>query len=108
MSTYERHVLFVDDDADVQRMIQNLLEPRGVRVTTVSDGADALQLMNNGLRPDVILSDLEMPTMDGLALLRAVRENSEWAPIPFIVLSGHVDKPTLRRAMMAETTPAAA
>jgi len=101
MSTYERHVLFVDDESEMQELIQNLLEPRGVHVSTVSDGAQALQLMENGLRPDVILSDLELPTMDGFALLRAVRENSEWAPIPFIVLTGHVDKPTIRRAMMA-------
>lgn len=101
MSTYERHVLFVDDEPEMQENIQNLLEPRGVRVTTVADGEEALRLMNNGLRPDVILSDLELPTMDGFALLHAVRENSEWAPIPFIVLTGHVDKPTIRRAMMA-------
>ena len=101
MSTYERHVLFVDDESEMQEMIQNLLEPRGVHVSVVSDGMEALRLMRGGLRPDVILSDLELPTMDGFALLRAVRENREWAPIPFIVLTGHVDKPTVRRAMMA-------
>jgi len=100
MSTYERHVLFVDDDPDIRDFIEDLLEPRGVRVTTAADGAEALQRMRNGLRPDVIITDLEMPNLDGFGFLRAIRDTGEWAPIPFIVLSAHDDKPTVRRAMM--------
>ncbi len=100
MPTYERHVLFVDDDPEMQEMIQTLLEPRGVKVTTASDGQEALDKMHAGLRPDVIISDLAMPNMDGFALLRAVRAVPEWAPLPFIVLTAHSEKPNRRQALM--------
>jgi two-component system sensor histidine kinase/response regulator len=100
MPTYERHVLFVDDDSDMQGFIRNLMEPRGVKVTTASDGQEALRQMHAGLRPDVIISDIEMPHMDGFAFLRAVRAVPEWAPVPFIVLSAHDEKPSVRQALM--------
>ncbi len=100
MSTYERHVLFVDDDPDIQATIHGLLEPRGVKVTTAADGQEALRLMQAGLHPDVIIADLEMPNMDGFALFQAVRAVDEWSPVPFIVLSAHDEKPTIRRALM--------
>lgn len=101
MATYDRHVLFVDDDVSLQEIIKHLLEPRGVRVTTASNGAEAHTLMLQGLHPDVIVADLEMPKMTGLEFLKVVRSNAAWVPIPFIALTGHTDKSTMRQALTA-------
>ncbi len=100
MSTYDRHVLFVDDDPDMRELIESLLKPRGIQITTATDGLDALQKMEAGLRPDVIIADLEMPNMDGLTFFQKVRANDDWLMIPFIMLSAHDEKPSRRRALM--------
>ena len=82
MSARKRHVLFVDDDPDVCEVIEELLELRGVRVTTAGDGEEALQLMLESITPDVIIADIEMPNMDGFNFYQAVRANEEWLPFP--------------------------
>ena len=100
MPTQKRHILFVEDDPDIQDLIRALVEPRGVRVSTAGDGAEALQMMKDGLRPDIIIADLELPHMDGLTLFQAIRANDDWISIPFIAMSGHRDKPIIRQALM--------
>lgn len=99
MTNGERHILFVDDDPSMQKIIRHLLESRGVQVTTADDGRMALEIMQAGLVPDVIIADLEMPGMNGLELFRAVRANDAWIAIPFIVLTAHDEKPVMRQAL---------
>ncbi|MBN2470875.1 MAG: hybrid sensor histidine kinase/response regulator [Anaerolineae bacterium] len=99
MATYDRHVLFVDDDVSLQKVIKHLLEPRGVKITGADNGAIAYKLMQEGLNPDVIIADLEMPVMNGMDLFRLVRANKDWVHIPFIVLTAHAEKSALRQAM---------
>ena len=99
MATYDRHVLFVDDDTSLQTVIKHLLEPRGVKITTADNGAIAYRLMQDGLHPDVIIADLEMPIMNGMELFRLVRANKDWVHVPFIVLTAHAEKSALRQAM---------
>jgi PAS domain S-box-containing protein len=65
-------VLVVDDDPDALQLISMLLEERGARVRTVGSSAEALVALENE-RPDVLLSDIEMPEEDGYALMRAIR-----------------------------------
>ena len=65
-------VLVVDDDADARHLISTLLEERGARVRAVSSSEEALAALE-AERPDVLLSDIEMPGQDGYALMRAVR-----------------------------------
>ncbi|GAB4573496.1 MAG: hypothetical protein Kow0077_16040 [Anaerolineae bacterium] len=101
MPTYQRHVLFVDDDTSLQQVIKHLFEQHGVDVTTANDGKTAYQLMKDGLHPDIIIADLEMPQMNGLQLFRAIRAHEEWTAIPFIVLSAHADRSAMRQAMIA-------
>jgi two-component system sensor histidine kinase/response regulator len=101
MPLYDRHILFVDDDVSLQKIIKHLLEQRGVKVTSADNGAIALQKMQAGLLPDVILADMAMPEMNGLELFRAVRAKSEWTAIPFIVLTAHTEKAALRQALQA-------
>jgi CheY-like chemotaxis protein len=65
-------VLVVDDDPDIRLLIEDLLAFEGYRILTAENGADALHVVE-GIRPDVILLDINMPVMDGRAFVRAYR-----------------------------------
>ncbi len=79
-------VLLVDDYAPLLRNMAFLLELAGFEVTTARDGQEAL----DGLRqrtPDLIISDIDMPRLNGYDLLRQVRAQPEWMGVPFIFIS---------------------
>jgi len=82
------HILVVEDDSDSRSMIARFLQQAGARVTAVSDAFEALQVFR-AVRPDLLLSDIAMPGMDGHALIRQVRSSSAalGALIPAIALS---------------------
>ena len=83
------HVLVVDDSAVVRQIMQAILETdRSIRVTVASDPLIALTKMAKEA-PDVIITDLEMPRMDGLAFLRKVMAES---PTPVVVCSGLAER----------------
>jgi putative two-component system response regulator len=80
-------VILVVEDNDVLRQgVQLLLEGDGFRVLSASNGVHALEHMES-ISPDLILSDISMPEMDGYALFDAVRARAEWVTIPFIFLT---------------------
>ncbi|HEX2733548.1 MAG TPA: response regulator [Polyangiaceae bacterium] len=81
------YVLVVDDDADVRTMIERVLGRAGFRVLTAQDGEAALQILRGEQRIDVVLTDLQMPRMSGVALLRSIRELDQ--DVPVIVLTGN-------------------
>jgi CheY-like chemotaxis protein len=64
------HILIVDDDADLRQLVAEFLEAAGHRVQTAPNGHEALAQMRREC-PDLVVLDLEMPGMDGRALLRA-------------------------------------
>jgi CheY-like chemotaxis protein/anti-sigma regulatory factor (Ser/Thr protein kinase) len=66
------HVLVVDDDEDVRRLVRTVLESCEAKVTTMSNAADALSALQSS-RPDVLISDLGMPDEDGYSLIHKVR-----------------------------------
>ena len=72
-------ILVVDDDASTRALFGELLQRWGYDVEQTSDGHNALKLISE-LHPDVIISDLVMPKLDGLALTRALREESPLIP----------------------------
>jgi signal transduction histidine kinase len=78
-------VLVADDNADMRDQLARLLRER-FEVKVAADGEDALAAMD-GFRPDVIISDVIMPRLDGLGLLKQLRSNPHTAPIPLILLS---------------------
>ena len=82
-------VLLVDDSAFFRNMLPPVLQAAGYKVVTVASGEDALALVKNGQHFDAIISDLEMPGMNGLQLAEALRANSSTAEIPLIALSSH-------------------
>jgi CheY-like chemotaxis protein len=79
-------VLIVDDDPWILRMVSTLLEKRGYHIATASDGEEGL-LRADQLKPDLIITDVMMPKLDGWALVRALRSRSELALVPVIFLT---------------------
>ena len=84
------NILLVEDNVDMQMLLRDLLEWGGHQVMfgrTGQEGLDALY--NTQAPPDLIISDLTMPMMDGLELLQAVRQNPNWEHIRFIIMSAN-------------------
>jgi PAS domain S-box-containing protein len=85
-------VLLAEDHPVNQKVVQYILEPLGARLTMVNDGAQALALLTH-VRFDLVLMDMQMPVMDGLAATRALRvqeaSRGEPAPVPVIMLSAN-------------------
>ena len=81
-----RHILVVDDEANIRRLVEIHLRHAGHRVTTACDGNDALAKLR-AERPDLILSDVIMPHMDGFELLRRLKADPEMASIPVVLLT---------------------
>jgi EAL domain-containing protein (putative c-di-GMP-specific phosphodiesterase class I) len=78
-------VLVVDDDAFVCRMLERLLQKAGCEVDLACDGREALECLRRR-DYDVVVSDIAMPKLDGIGLLRALRENG--ADVPLIIVTG--------------------
>ena len=81
-----RHVLLADDNADLRDYIARLLIDHGYDVEAVADGEAALAILDVR-RPDILLTDVMMPRLDGFGLLRAVREHAALSDLPVIMLS---------------------
>ncbi|SMC72686.1 response regulator [Rhizobium sp. RU36D] len=74
-------ILVVDDSTLIQWSLKSTLEGAQFKVEACPDGAKALERVNSGMRPDLILTDLNMPNMNGLELIRAVRQKLRFTPI---------------------------
>jgi two-component system, chemotaxis family, sensor kinase CheA len=86
-----RRLLVVEDSDFFRQLLLPILGAAGYRVTAAQSAAEALRLRDAGTMFDVIVSDIEMPDMDGLDFARAVRGGGSWAALPMIALSGHAD-----------------
>jgi signal transduction histidine kinase len=80
-----RRILVADDNADLRTYIARLLGERGYEVESVVDGEAALEAARTK-RPDLLITDVMMPNLDGFALLRALRQESQLRDLPVIVL----------------------
>ena len=79
------NILLVDDDEDQRRTLKQSLSQRGHTVRAVSDGLQALLYLDEGV--DVLISDIQMPGVDGIELLRTLR--GRFQDLPVILMTGH-------------------
>ena len=89
------HILIVDDDDYVRAAVANLLAIAGHEISLARDGSEACELLEGG-RFDAVVSDINMPSLDGMGLLRMVRQHD--ADLPVILMTG---EPKLETAMEA-------
>lgn len=90
-----KKVLVVDDEAQIIRVLRHILSAHGYAVRAAEDGEAALETFREW-QPDLVLTDLQMPNMDGLELCTRVRKDSN---VPIVVLSVRDDEKTIVKAL---------
>lgn len=93
-------VLIAEDSITIRAMLRNFVESEGFKVTTASDGRDALDLISRETF-DIIVSDIEMPNMNGFDLTREIKSNSSTQDIPVILVSALESDEDKKRGMDA-------
>ncbi|GBE16860.1 sporulation initiation phosphotransferase F [bacterium BMS3Abin15] len=88
-------ILVVDDTPGVLEAVTIMLQHGGFETCTARNGADAIKILTDGLKPDLILSDSKMPGIGGLDLLKHIQDND--LGIPFVMMSS--DEEAVERAM---------
>ncbi len=91
-------ILVVEDECDVRKNLEELLETEGYKVLSAGNGLEGYKLAFTK-EPDLILSDIRMPKMDGFELLEKLQENNSTSSIPFIFLTAKTDIKDMRKGM---------
>lgn len=94
------HVLIVEDERDARDLLTTVLRQSGAEVTSVANVRDALEQLPR-IKPDLLVSDIEMPDEDGYSLIREVRALAEWQRVPAIALTAHARPADRLRALSA-------
>ena len=82
-----RVALVVDDSMLIRHTVCRFLEERGFAVESATNGRDALQVLDR-LRPDLIVTDMQMPVMDGSELITAIKSRPTLAQVPIVIVAG--------------------
>ncbi len=80
-------VMIVDDSATMLMSVRSNLEVAGFKVETAEDGVKALTKLKAGLKPDLLITDINMPNMDGIQLIQNVRALAGFRFMPILVLT---------------------
>jgi EAL domain-containing protein (putative c-di-GMP-specific phosphodiesterase class I) len=97
MTARDTRVLVVDDEEQLRKLVQRMLQRAGITAEIAASGAEALDLHRRGQRFDVIVSDLMMPGMDGMQFLREIRQLD--LDVPVVFLTGNPSLSTAIEAM---------
>ena len=89
-------VLLVDDDKMILRLVRTLLEPWGINVTTLNNSLKFWDELES-VQPDLVILDVQMPTIDGIELCQLLRNDSRWSWLPIIFLTGQRDTDTIQQ-----------
>jgi two-component system chemotaxis sensor kinase CheA len=94
-------VLVVDDQFTVRELQRTILTGAGYTVLTARDGREALEQLAHESDVRLVLTDIEMPVMDGFALLLALRDDARWATLPVVIVSSRGSEADRRRGAEA-------
>jgi CheY-like chemotaxis protein len=94
-------ILIVDDEPDIRFVLKIAFEAAGHRISEAHHGVAALDRVKDS-RPDLVVTDVMMPVLDGLELIERLRSDPETAAIPILVLSSHAKSVTGADAAMAK------
>lgn len=84
-----KSILVIEDDDLVREVIVSVLGYSGYNVLTASNGKEGIGLLDNGQPPDFIISDINMPIMDGNEVAEYIRNSSSYKYIPIIAITGN-------------------
>jgi sigma-B regulation protein RsbU (phosphoserine phosphatase) len=87
-------ILIAEDDRATARMLSSLIASWGFEVVTVADGESALEVFNRETRPQLVLLDWMLPTIDGLEICRRIRASGQGVPTSYIILLTSRNGPT--------------
>lgn len=82
-----KHIMVVDDSKTIRNLVAFVMKAEGFKVTTAEDGLDAIEKLYNIGHVDLIVSDVNMPRMDGFTFIRTIRTQDAYKDTPIIVLS---------------------
>lgn len=80
-------ILLVDDSVTMLMSVKNNLEINGFKVETAEDGVQAMSKLNSGLKPDLIITDINMPNMNGIEFIKKARAVSSLRFVPILTLT---------------------
>lgn len=82
-----KHILIVDDSKTIRNLVAFIMKKEGFKVTMAEDGLDGLEKLYSAESIDLIISDINMPRMDGFTFIKTVREQEAYRDVPIVVLS---------------------
>lgn len=82
-----KHILIVDDSKTVRNLVAFIMKKEGFKVTAAEDGLDGLEKLYSMDKVDLIISDVNMPRMDGFTFIKTVREQETYRDVPIVILS---------------------
>lgn len=97
MELFKHTVLYVSDNKFMHIIIKDTLKPHNINVVDVYSGLEALQTLST-IKPDLILSDIDMPGMTGIELCRTIKESKDYKHIPVVIYSGSENDEDIEKA----------
>jgi two-component system chemotaxis sensor kinase CheA len=94
-------VLVVEDSFTVRELQRSILEAAGYRVVTARDGRDGLETLQRDPEIDLVVTDLEMPELDGLDLTRAIRADATRSAVPIVIVTSRASDEDRQRGVEA-------
>jgi CheY-like chemotaxis protein len=91
-------IIIVDDEPNSMLVASDLLGFYGAKIHTATNGAEALEVLKT-VQPDLIISDINMPVMDGWELIAAIRQNPALAQTPVLALTAHDRSDEIERGL---------
>ncbi len=96
----KKKLLLVEDQKEYSLMVKVLLS-KGYDITTVENGLEAMSILDNNFRPDVIITDLRMPVLDGFRFINLLRQSGKFSDIPVVILTG-MDSDDIKMSVMGK------
>lgn len=93
--------LVVDDSRPIRTIETSILRDLGFDTSTACNGREALECLESGLLPDVVLVDWNMPEMDGLSFVKAVRSEKRYASMPVLMVTTETESEQMMKALLA-------
>lgn len=87
----KKRVLVIDDDKAMRQLLDKMLN-KHYTVISKNGGVEAMQWLMEGVIPDLIITDIEMPNLDGFEFLKNIKNSSYYSEVPIIVISGYDSK----------------